>query len=333
MIIALRNTYCLAFKYNLLKVSRESLYFQFRGFLSRHLRRRKFGNYNLVMPAQVSPMRQVGKDIPTPSYYKTRIPSPSPSTPEIKTQEQIEGMRRSCKLAREVLDSLHNIIKVGMTTDELDVYVHDWVTSRGAYPSPLNYRGFPKSICTSVNNVVCHGIPDNRPLHDGDIVNVDITVYYQGYHGDCSAMFLVGEVDEKGKHLVRVTLQALDLAVSICRPGQVFSAIGNTIEKFVKENNLSVVPNYAGHGIGSYFHGPPDINHYANSLSGKMAAGMTFTIEPILSQGSPRMVILDDQWTSVTVDGSRTAQWEHTVLVTPTGVEVLTGPPYVFAQG
>uniref|UniRef100_A0A1B6JIC2 Peptidase M24 domain-containing protein n=1 Tax=Homalodisca liturata TaxID=320908 RepID=A0A1B6JIC2_9HEMI len=226
MIIALRNNYCLVFKRNLLQVTGERFYFQFRGFLSRHLRRRKFGNYNLVMPAQVSPMRKVGKEVPTPSYYKTRIPSPSPSVPEIKTQEQIDGMRRSCKLAREVLDSLDTIIKVGMTTDELDVYVHDWVTSRGAYPSPLNYRGFPKSICTSVNNVVCHGIPDNRPLHDGDIVNVDITVYYQGYHGDCSAMYLVGEVDDKGKHLVRVTLQALDLAISICKPGQAFSAIG-----------------------------------------------------------------------------------------------------------
>ncbi|XP_054280453.1 methionine aminopeptidase 1D, mitochondrial [Macrosteles quadrilineatus] len=280
-----------------------------------------------------SQLKEIPKNVVTPKYYKTAQPTMGPSTPEIKSTEQINGMRQSCRLAREILDSIHSIIKVGMTTDELDDYVHNLTVSRGAYPSPLNYKGFPKSICTSVNNVVCHGIPDHRPLHDGDIVNVDITVFFKGYHGDCSAMFYVGNVDEKGKQLSRVTLESLNEAIKVCGPGRPISDIGNTVDRIARKNRMRVVAEYIGHGIGTYFHGYPEVLHYANNEKGLMLPGMTFTIEPILAQGSGRMTVLSDGWTSVTMDGSRAAQWEHTVLITRSGVEVLTGPDHVLPEG
>lgn len=289
-----------------------------------NLLRKRFGDYSIVNPGNVSDMNSVPSNIIAPCYYKTSVPPVPPLYPEIKNESQIQGMAESCKLARYVLDTVGSQIKVGMTTDEIDILVHNLTIKNNAYPSPLNYRGYPKSVCTSVNNVACHGIPDDRPLEDGDIINVDITVYLGGYHGDCSAMFLVGNVDTEGLRLVEATQKALETAISVCSPGEPFSLIGKVIEDVAIEYNFNIVPSFAGHGIGSYFHGPPDIYHFYNDKPGNMAAGMTFTIEPVLSQGSDEIEILDDGWTAVTADNSRAAQWEETVLITKYGCQVLT---------
>nr|CAD7457988.1 unnamed protein product [Timema tahoe] len=214
--------------------------------------------------------------------------------------------------------------QVGKTTDDIDKLVHKLAIDNEAYPSPLHYKGFPKSVCTSVNNVACHGIPDDRPLEDGDIINIDVTVYLNGFHGDCSSTFLVGNVDEKGRKLVQVTKECLYRAIEHCKPGRFFNSLGEEIENTARKFGLTVIPAFAGHGIGSYFHGPPDIYHCYNSYPGRMLPGMTFTIEPVIAQGSENIVILEDGWTAVTEDTGRAAQFEHTVLITETGVEVLT---------
>ncbi|KMQ90870.1 methionine aminopeptidase chloroplastic mitochondrial isoform x2 [Lasius niger] len=247
-----------------------------------------FGKYAIVRPWLVSEKVVVPAYIPQPSYGKSSIPErDGPVTPEIKDESQIECMRQSCKLASHILHQVDALIKPGITTDFLDKQVHDMIIGNGAYPSPLNYHGFPKSICTSVNNVACHGIPDSRPLQEGDILNVDVTVYLNGYHGDCSAMFQVGEVDLEGKQLITITELCLKSAIEICKPNQHFCNI-------------------------------------ANDYSGRMKPGMTFTIEPVLSQGMTQIEILEDGWTACTVDNSRTAQIEHTVLITDDGCEILT---------
>ncbi|XP_026461858.1 methionine aminopeptidase 1D, mitochondrial-like [Ctenocephalides felis] len=234
-------------------------------------------------------------------------------------------MKESCKLARMILNVIGENIKIGRTTDFLDSIAHDICLSNGAYPSPLLYMDYPKSICTSVNNVACHGIPDDRPLEDGDIINVDVTVFLNGYHGDCSETFLVGNVDEAGRYLVSSTKECLKEAISICQPGVKFSQIGQVVENFAKSHELTVCPAFLGHGIGQYFHGAPDIFHCRNSYPGTMEPGMTFTIEPVLSLGSSGFIeILDDGWTAITEDNSRTAQEEHTVLITDKGCEILT---------
>ncbi|KAL3287181.1 hypothetical protein HHI36_001657 [Cryptolaemus montrouzieri] len=217
-------------------------------------------------------------------------------------------------------------MQVGQTTDEIDRLVHKLTIENGAYPSPYNYRNFPKSVCTSVNNVACHGIPDDRPLEDGDIINVDITVFFEGYHGDCSKTFLVGNVDDFGKYLVKTTEDCLHLAIDICKPGRRFRDIGNCIAKECFKMGYTVIPAFIGHGLGNYFHGPPDIHHTVNDYPGTMEAGMTFTVEPILGQGDEMVEILEDGWTAVTIDNSRTAQFEHTILITNDGVKVLTVP-------
>ncbi|XP_021934481.1 methionine aminopeptidase 1D, mitochondrial isoform X2 [Zootermopsis nevadensis] len=285
---------------------------------------RDFGFYSVVKPGFVSKGHPVPEHISRPSYFDTFVPSPAPDEAEIKTPAQIKKIRDSCRLAQFILDSVGKYIKVGCTTDDIDAIVHSLTIENNAYPSPLNYRGFPKSVCTSVNNVACHGIPDDRPLEDGDIINVDVTVYLNGYHGDCSAMFLVGEVDKDGQALVKATELSLQRAISICRPGEYFCNIGNEVELVAHKAGFTVVPCFTGHGIGSYFHGPPDIYHCYNNYPGKMEAGMTFTIEPVLAQGSHEIVILEDGWTAVTLDNGRTAQCEHTVLITDDGAEILT---------
>ncbi|XP_014476734.1 PREDICTED: methionine aminopeptidase 1D, mitochondrial isoform X2 [Dinoponera quadriceps] len=292
--------------------------------LSHRFTHNSFGKYDIVKPWSVSEKADVPVYIPQPSYSQTSVPKDGPEIPEIKDAYQIECMRDSCKLASYILHQVNPLIKPGITTDSLDKQVHDMIIGNGAYPSPLNYRGFPKSICTSVNNVACHGIPDNRPLQDGDILNVDITVYLNGYHGDCSAMFQVGEVDSEGKRLIAITKLCLKEAVRICKPNEHLYNIGNVIEEIADKHNLNVIPVCLGHGIGTYFHGAPDIFHFANDYSGRMQSGMTFTIEPILSQGSTQLEILEDGWTACTVDNSRTAQFEHTILITDDGHEVLT---------
>lgn len=283
-----------------------------------------FGNYEIVEPWVVSEIRKVPSCIPKPSYSQSTIPRGGPKKPEVKDKNQIECMRDSCNFAKRVLNHIKQYVKPGVTTDELDTIVHELIISNGAYPSPLNYKGFPKSICTSINNVACHGIPDNRPLQKGDILNVDVTVYLNGYHGDCSKMFEVKECDNEAKRLINVTELCLKTAIDICKPNENFCSIGNIIEETANQHGYSIVPAFAGHGIGTYFHGPPDILHFANYCNGKMLPGMTFTIEPILSQGSTEIEVLEDGWTAVTIDNSRTAQVEHTILITDTGCDVLT---------
>lgn len=214
-----------------------------------------------------------------------------------------------------------------MTTDDIDEIVYNEAINNSAYPSPLRYAGFPKSVCTSVNNIACHGIPDDRKLQDGDIINIDVTVYLNKYHGDTSKTFLVGNVDERGKYLVHHNERALKEAIDVCRPGQPFNIIGSTITKYAKKVDLRVVPDFIGHGIGSYFHGPPEIYHFENDINvGVMQPGMTFTIEPILSLGTHEIELWSDNWTTSTIDGSRTSQFEHTILITENGCEVLTLP-------
>nr|XP_033800846.1 methionine aminopeptidase 1D, mitochondrial isoform X2 [Geotrypetes seraphini] len=211
-----------------------------------------------------------------------------------------------------------------MTTEEIDDLVHQEIISHNAYPSPLHYGGFPKSVCTSVNNVVCHGIPDSRPLQDGDIINIDVTVYHNGYHGDTSETYLVGNVDKHGQKLVEIAQRCRDEAIAACRPGAPLSVIGNTISRIACLNDFQVCSSFVGHGIGSYFHGHPEIWHHANNSELVMEEGMAFTIEPIIMEGSPEFKILEDGWSAVSVDAKRSAQFEHTIVITPGGAEILT---------
>ncbi|XP_019632235.1 PREDICTED: methionine aminopeptidase 1D, mitochondrial-like [Branchiostoma belcheri] len=281
-------------------------------------------SYDVVRPAEVSPRRDVPGHIQKPPYAESGIAPLWREDIEIKDEETMVGMRAAGKLARKILVLAGQSLQVGMTTDEIDRLVHESTVSHGAYPSPLNYGGYPKSVCTSVNNVACHGIPDSRPLQNGDIINIDVTVYYNGFHGDTSETFLVGNVDEAGCTLVDVARRCRDKAITVCRPGTQFCEIGRTISSVAKETGLTVSPNFIGHGIGAFFHGPPEINHIANSLPGTMEAGMAFTIEPIIMEGSHQITILEDGWTAVSVDNGRSAQFEHTVLITEEGVEILT---------
>lgn len=290
--------------------------------------------FSIVKPQVVSPKLssdEIPASVTPPSYFITGQPGPSPSNPEVKIPDAIEKMRAACKLARCVLNEAIRMVKPGIATDEIDKLVTQLSFDAGAYPSPLNYRGFPKSVCTSVNNVVCHGIPDSRPLELGDIINIDITVFLDGHHGDCSETFLVAGKSERNQEnfagairLLNVAKQALYVGIDQCGPGKRFSAIGGSIEKYVSGQGYRVIPAFTGHGIGEYFHGPPDIYPCRNSYPGVMLPGMTFTVEPGVSEGSPNVMILDDGWTAVSPDNSRSAQFEHTVLITETGVEILT---------
>jgi len=285
-----------------------------------------------LRPGVVSPMRQVPKHIARPDYASSPTGEPKgeklsrhSTVVEIKTPEQIEKLRKVGKLAREVLDLAGKAAKVGVTTDEIDRIVHEAIIERGAYPSPLNYRCFPKSVCTSLNEVICHGIPDSRPLQDGDILNIDVTLYYGGVHGDLNETYLIGNVDEQGKKLVQVTLEALEKAIEIVKPGTLYREVGNVISKHVHQNGFSVVRSYCGHGIGELFHTAPSIPHYGkNKTIGVMKAGHVFSIEPMINEGVWNDVLWPDDWTSVTKDGKRSAQFEHTLLVTEQGCEVLT---------
>ncbi|XP_055640494.1 methionine aminopeptidase 1D, mitochondrial [Toxorhynchites rutilus septentrionalis] len=300
-----------------------------RSFFSRFFGPKTYdlGTCNLVEPGTVSPERSVPGHITKPDYYFVRnSPSSGEGSPEIKTDVQILGMRESCRLAANILKKACAFTKVGVSTDEIDAFVHNEVIEANAYPSPLRYLGFPKSICTSVNNVACHGIPDDRQLMDGDIINIDITVFYNGYHGDCSRTVLVGNVDDRGRYLVKSTEETLNESILCCGPGQPFCFIGKSIAKFTRKKKLNVMPGFLGHGIGSYFHGPPDVYHFDNDFPGVMRPGMTFTIEPILTLGDVEAVLLEDDWTAVSVDNARSAQFEHTILITDDGCDVLTIP-------
>ncbi|XP_063596309.1 methionine aminopeptidase 1-like [Penaeus indicus] len=251
------------------------------------------------------------------------------------SDEEIEGMRVACKLAREVLDEGVKVSGVGVTTDEIDRVIHEAAIDRECYPSPLNYHGFPKSCCTSINEVICHGIPDMRPLQNGDICNIDVTVYHRDFHGDLNETLFIGEANKTAKTLVKTTWECLQKAIEIVEPGVKYRDIGAVIQKHAHSHGFSVVRSYCGHGIHQLFHTAPSVPHYAkNKAVGVMKPGHTFTIEPMISEGTWKDEQWPDDWTAVTADGKLSAQFEETLLVTDIGVEVLTrrreknGQPY-----
>ncbi|WP_406666634.1 type I methionyl aminopeptidase [Gallaecimonas sp. GXIMD1310] len=246
---------------------------------------------------------------------------------KIKTPEEIEKMRVAGKLAADVLEMLTPHVKAGVTTEQLDRIAHDYIVNeQGAVPAPLNYHGFPKSICTSVNHVVCHGIPsEDKTLKDGDIINIDITVIKDGYHGDTSKMFFIGKPSIQAERVSRVAQEALYIGIKMVRPGVQLGDIGHAIQQHVEAHNYSVVRDYCGHGIGAEFHEEPQVLHYGKKGTGMaLEAGMCLTIEPMVNVGKYHCKVLKDDWTVVTKDRSLSAQWEHTLLVTDDGVEVLT---------
>ena len=247
-------------------------------------------------------------------------------TVTIKSPEEIEKMRVAGRLAGEVLEMIGEHVRPGVTTDELDRICHDYIVKvQQAIPAPLNYKGFPKSICTSINHVVCHGIPNDKPLKDGDIVNIDITVIKDGYHGDTSKMFLVGKTPEWADKLCRITQECLYKGIQLVRPGARLGDIGAVIQQYAEKQGYSVVREYCGHGIGAVFHEEPQVLHYGKPGTGmELKEGMTFTIEPMINQGRAETRLLGDGWTAITKDRKLSAQWEHTILVTADGYEVLT---------
>ncbi|GEM11708.1 methionyl aminopeptidase [Rhodotorula toruloides] len=334
------------------------------------------GKLRAVMPVEPVPKRQVPDHIPRPDYANRSedlesIPqrwsvdgdSPSEASGRMERQgkvlnaEEIEGMRKVCKLAREVLDIAAAAIRPGITTLELDAIVHEECIKRDSYPSPLNYHRFPRSVCTSVNEVICHGIPDARPLEDGDIINLDVTLYHGGFHGDLNATYPVGSsVSQENLDLMTCSREALDEAIRMCKPGTQYQDVGKVIEGIVSKKGFQTNKTYVGHGINQLFHCAPNVpvscafrpsfqpclpilgemgsqrsyivQHYAgNRASGTMRAGQTFTIEPMICAGVQKEKHWPDDWTAVTTDGKASAQFEETLLITPTGVEVLTAAP------
>jgi methionyl aminopeptidase len=277
-----------------------------------------------IVPGLVGSGRSVPREIPRPPYALTGDPGRGRPNP-VRTPEVIERMRVAGRAAADILVHAGNHLEPGMSTDKLDAIVHEKTLAFGGYPSPLNYRGFPKSVCTSVNEVICHGIPDNRALQNGDIVNIDVTIFLDGVHGDTSVTFAVGEIDDYSKVLVRETRDALYRAIEVVRPGVPVYEIGRAIEVHANKHNLGVVREFIGHGIGEEFHGVLQIPHYYDGRARTiLEEGMTFTIEPMLTLGDPSLGVWDDDWTAVTLDGRRSAQFEHMVVVTADGCEVLT---------
>ncbi len=244
----------------------------------------------------------------------------------IKNEEQIEKMRIAGKLAADVLVMIEPYVKVGVTTNELDAICHDYIVNvQKAIPAPLDYHGFPKSICTSVNHQVCHGIPSEKKLKKGDSVNIDITVIKEGFHGDTSKMFFVGKPSIAAKRVSDIAQKALYLGIKEVKPGAYLGDVGHVIQTFAESQHCSVVREYCGHGIGESFHEKPQVVHYGKPKTGELIKeGMTFTIEPMINVGKRHVKQLPDKWTVVTKDHSLSAQWEHTLLVTKTGVEILT---------
>ncbi|KAJ0041552.1 hypothetical protein Pint_28075 [Pistacia integerrima] len=328
-----------------------------------------------LRPGKLSPYRPVPDHIPRPPYVNTRQAPGIASGPEVHDEKGIECMRASGRLAAQVLEYAGTLVQPGVKTDEIDEAVHQMIVDNGAYPSPLGYGGFPKSVCTSVNECICHGIPDSRELEDGDIINIDVTVYLNGYHGDTSATFFCGDVDDEARNLVKVTKECLDKAISVCAPGVEYKKIGKTIHDYADKYKYGVVRQFVGHGVGRVFHADPVILHYSNypklylfmilfafglgylqqltsgdglandkvfegsayavynkypfcisgnNDHGRMLLNQTFTIEPMLTIGSINPVMWNDDWTVVTEDGSLSAQFEHTILITQDGAEILT---------
>jgi methionyl aminopeptidase len=280
-----------------------------------------------VVKGEVSPMLPVPAHIERPPYADTGIVERW-AEPRVKSPEIIERMRVAGRTAAEVLRLAGEMVRPGITTDEIDRYVHQLCIERNAYPSPLNYNGFPKSVCTSVNEVICHGIPDTTVLRDGDIINLDVTTYLGGVHGDTNATFLVGDADPASRELVRITEECMWHGIGTVEPGRPLYEIGRAIETHAKKHRLGVVRAFIGHGIGQQFHSDVQVLHYYDQRNDMiMRPGMTFTIEPMITMGTwQHRMVFDDGWTAVTADGKRTAQFEHTCLVTDDGVEVLTAP-------
>lgn len=279
-----------------------------------------------VSPGTLSPPRLVPDHIVLPEYAKTGKPGGHGVSCQKETEDEIRRMRRAGKVARNVLESVLAAIRPGITTDALDEIAHLAAISSGAYPSPLHYMGFPKSICTSVNEVILHGIPDNRKLQRGDIINCDVTVYIDGMHGDCSETVLVGKVSSHAYSLVKTTWECLMKGIDVVKPGQRFNEIGRVIESHASKSGYSVFRQFGGHGIGRNFHMDPYIAHYYEPDNHVvMEEGMTFTIEPMINAEGLGSRMWPDKWTMVTMDLALSAQFEHTVLVTRSGVDILTG--------
>ncbi|MFG3442790.1 type I methionyl aminopeptidase [Nonomuraea sp. NPDC047897] len=279
----------------------------------------------LLQPGRVSPVRKVPAHIERPEYVGKKRPKTGES--DVKTPETIERMRVAGRIAGQALEEVGRHVRPGVTTDELDRIGHEFLLDHGAYPSTLGYKGYPKSLCTSINEVICHGIPDDTVLRDGDIVNVDITAYIGGVHGDTDATFLVGEVDEESRLLVERTREAMMRAIRAVAPGRQLNVVGRVIEAYAKRFGYGVVRDFTGHGIGTTFHSGLMVPHYDDpSLVVELVPGMTFTIEPMLTLGTIEYEIWPDNWTAVTRDRKRTAQFEHTIVVTETGSEILTLP-------
>jgi methionyl aminopeptidase len=279
-----------------------------------------------IAPGTISPMRVVPKHIRRPEY----VGRPGPTRfrgSDVKDPETIERMRIAGRIAAQAMAEVARHIAPGVTTDELDRIGHEFLVDHGAYPSTLGYRGFPKSLCTSINEVICHGIPDSTVLREGDIVNIDITAYIGGVHGDTDATYPVGEVDEASRLLMERTHEALMRGIKAVRPGRQLNVVGRVIESYAKRFNYGVVRDFTGHGIGEAFHSGLVVPHYDDPRTTTiMEVGMTFTIEPMLNLGTHEWEMWPDGWTVVTKDRQRSAQFEHTIAVTETGAEILTLP-------
>ncbi|MBD7997323.1 type I methionyl aminopeptidase [Oerskovia gallyi] len=280
-----------------------------------------------LVPGTVSPPRAVPRSITRPEYVGK--PGPQPFTgDDVVDPETLDRIRVASRIAAQALAEVGMHVAPGVTTDELDRIGHEFLLDHGAYPSTLGYRGFPKSLCTSLNEVVCHGIPDSTEMVEGDIVNVDITAYIGGVHGDNNATFAVGEISEEAALLVQRTRESLDRAIKAVRPGREVNVLGRVIEKYAHRHGYGVVREYTGHGVGEAFHSGLVIPHYdaAPDHDTIIEPGMVFTIEPMLTLGGPEWQMWDDGWTVVTADRSLTAQFEHTLVVTEDGAEILTLP-------
>ncbi|KJP86238.1 methionine aminopeptidase, type I [Plasmodium fragile] len=278
-------------------------------------------------------MNTVPAHIKRPDYAITGIPESEllykrKSDIYVNSQEEIEIIKEACILGRKTLDYAHSLVAPGVTTDEIDKKVHNFIIKNNAYPSTLNYYEFPKSCCTSVNEIVCHGIPDLRPLQNGDIINIDVSVFFKGVHADLNETFFVGDMEQvpkETKELVQTCYFSLMESIKKCKPGMLYKNIGNIIDAYVSKKGFSVVRTYSGHGVGKLFHSNPTVPHFKkNKAVGIMKAGHVFTIEPMINQGHYADVLWPDKWTSATSDGKLSAQFEHTLLVTETGVEILT---------
>jgi methionyl aminopeptidase len=279
----------------------------------------------LLHPGRLSPARQVPAHIVRPEYVGK--PSPTLGEEDVKDPETIAAMRVASRLAAQALEEVGRHVAPGVTTDFLDKVGHDFICDHGAYPSPLGYRGYPKSLCTSLNEVICHGIPDDTVVRDGDIVNIDITAFIGGVHGDTNATFLAGEVDEESRLLVERTREAMNRGIKAVAPGRPLNTVGLVIEKYASRFGYGVVRDFTGHGIGKTFHSGLVVPHYDDPRNTViMEPAMTFTIEPMLTLGAISYDVWKDGWTAVTKDRKRTAQFEHTILVTEDGHEILTLP-------